>query len=248
MISRFRRSPAKRMGWAAAAVIAGAIAVAAAGCSMSSGGGSGSGSPRPGASASPRPTGTEGAAHFGDGYLQFGTGKTIVATYVDPMCPFCGQFENANGRMLATLVNDGTITLQLHPLNFLDRMSQGADYSSRASNAVTCVAVQHPAQTLRYLGELFAEQPEEGTTGLTDTQLTSLAEKAGAAGLGDCIKKRPYVGWVTSLTETALNGPIKGADIQRIKGTPTVLVNGHSFGGDFTDPNAVEQFIRSGGQ
>lgn len=193
-------------------------------------------------------TGTIGAAHLDDGYLSVGSGSTTVDTYIDPMCPYCGQFETANGRQLAQLVNDGTITLRVHPLNFLDQISQGTAYSSRAANALTCVAAASPKQTLSYLGSLYAHQPHENSPGLTDKQLVSLSADVGAASITRCVKMQTYVPWVTKITNAALNGPIKGADITKIKGTPTVLVNGHSYAGSITDTAALKSFVEAGGQ
>lgn len=232
-----------RARWARAAVLAAlavSVTLGAAACSST---------PQAAPSSSAASfTGAKGAADFSAGYLRFGNGKTDVATYIDPMCPYCGEFENANGRELATLVNNGGITLRVHPLNFLDRSSQGTDYSTRAANALTCVAVDHPSQALRFLGALYSQQPREGSAGLTDAQLTTMAENSGAPGMGECIDKRTYAPWIDELTNTALNGPIKGADITKIQGTPTVLVNGRSYQGDITDTAALRKFISAGGR
>ena len=61
-------------------------------------------------------------------------------TYVDFMCPVCNQFEQAYGEAIQGLVDDGTITLNIHPISILDRASQGTEYSTRAANAMYCVA------------------------------------------------------------------------------------------------------------
>jgi hypothetical protein len=70
-------------------------------------------------------SGTVGAAHLDEGYLQVGTGRTVVDVYIDPMCPYCGQFDVANGDGLAELVDSNSISLRVHPLTFLDGASQG---------------------------------------------------------------------------------------------------------------------------
>lgn len=189
------------------------------------------------------PTGVTGAADFDDGALTVGDGKTVVDTYIDPMCPYCGEFEKANGQMLAKKVDDGTITLRVHPLNFLDPNSQGTNYSSRAGSALTCVAASDPKATLDYLAALYANQPEEGSSGLSDARLAALARSAGASSADACITSHRYAGWLTRNTQRALDGPIHGADIKTIKGTPTVLVNGHSYTGDITDTAALAGLI-----
>ena len=194
------------------------------------------------------PTGTNGAADFDNGALVVGDGSTKVSTYIDPMCPYCGQFERANGRALAEAVNKGTITLSVHPLNFLDPNSQGTNYSSRAGSALTCVAVSDPKATLTYLSALYADQPQEGSSGLTDAKLTSLAHGVGVSDADQCIASHKYASWLTSTTQAVLKGPIPGADITAIKGTPTVLVNGHQYGGDITDTKALLSFISKDGK
>ena len=66
------------------------------------------------------------------------------------------------------LVDDGTITLGIHPIAILDRQSQGTEYSTRAANAMYCVAVADGEAAVPFMQAMFANQPEEGSTGLTD--------------------------------------------------------------------------------
>jgi protein-disulfide isomerase len=194
------------------------------------------------------PTGTKGAVDFDNGVIALGDGATTVDTFIDPMCPYCGAFEKSSGAELASFVGDNTITLRVHPLTFLDQASQGTKYSSRASASVVCVAANDPAKTLAYLSSLFANQPEEGSKGLTDNELIAIAQKAGASNVSSCITNGDYIPWVQKYNDKALNGGITGADITSIKGTPTILVNGHSFSGDFTKPQDVKAFILSDGK
>ena len=198
----------------------------------------GPGVPSPRASVA---SGQVGAANLDDGYLEVGTGGTIVDLYIDPMCPFCGQFDIANGDTLAALVDDDTITLRLHPLTFLDSASAGSAYSSRASAALTCEAAINPGSTLDYLAAMFAKQPAEGTTGLTDNELIALS--TGADSIADCVDGGEYLTWAQQNTENAITGPIEGAEIPAIQGTPTVLVDGSQYAGPIDDPQALTQFI-----
>jgi protein-disulfide isomerase len=185
--------------------------------------------------------GQVGAAYLDDGFLAVGTGPIVVDTYIDPMCPYCGQFELSNGDTLAALVDSGSITLRLHPLTFLDEASQGAAYSSRAAGALTCEAAINPDTTLDYLAALFANQPVEGTTGLTDAELSELS--TGNASIADCVDNREYQTWARQASDAAVTGPIEGADIQSIQGAPTVLVDGSQYLGPINDPQALTEFI-----
>lgn len=232
---------------AAAVLAAGVIAVALSSCSLLPGGASSSPKNGSGTASGAMPTGTKGAVDFDAGYVTVGTGKITVDAFVDPMCPYCGEFEKANGSQLASLVNDSTITLRIHPLTFLDKSSQGSKYSSRASASLVCVAAAAPHTSLVYLSSLFTHQPAEGSSGLTDAELVQLAKDAGASDASSCITNGDNIAWAQKFTRAALSGGIKHADISSIRGTPTILVNGHEFGGDFTSADAVKAFITGGG-
>ncbi|TFD27111.1 thioredoxin domain-containing protein [Cryobacterium sp. TMT2-23] len=187
------------------------------------------------------PTGTVGAANFDAGYLVVGTGPDVVDVYFDPMCPYCQQFETANGDQLAALVADGSITLRLHSLTFLDRASLGTEYSSRASAALTCQATLNPDATLDYLAALFANQPAENTEGLSDDELVALA--GDGSSIAECVASGDYQAWSQANTEQALTGTIPDADITQIQGTPTALVNGSVYSGSVTDPAEFLAFL-----
>jgi protein-disulfide isomerase len=220
------------------AAIAGLATLGLAGCAPAADTGSVSA-----ASTAPLPSGTVGAAHFDDGFLSVGTGEKVVDIYFDPMCPICGTFEEANGQQLAGLVDDGAITLQLHTMTFLNRASQGTDYSTRASAALTCVAAADASSVLPYFAALYADQPAENSSGLTDKQLIALANDSGAPDVTECVTDGRYHSWVQQTNDDALAGPIEGADIEAVTGTPTVLVNGTSFTGKVDDAKALAAFI-----
>ncbi len=192
-------------------------------------------------SIAPLPSGALGAANFDGGYLEFGTGAVIVDEYIDPMCPFCAEFEKANGESLVAGVESGVITLRVHSLTFLDRYSQGTNYSSRASAALTCQATLNPDQTLELLSALFANQPPEETAGLSNRELADLAP--GPVGIFDCVEAGEYEGWSQQNTEAALTGPIDRAEIPAVSGTPTILVNGVLYTGSLTDTVEFSAFV-----
>lgn len=124
----------------------------------------------------------------------------------------------ADGATLEGLVADGTITLNVHPVVILDRQSQGTRYSTRAAAAMFAVASADPDNAYAYLETLFANQPEEGTRGLSDDELIQLAKDAGVdvtAELEASIRDQEFADYVAahSLPEGA-------------KGTPTLVING----------------------
>jgi protein-disulfide isomerase len=172
-------------------------------------------------------------------------GVADIVVYVDYMCPFCGTFETTNGAQIEALVAAGTATLELHPLSFLDQASRNTEYSTRSANAVACVANFDPDSVLAVNTALFAEQPEENTAGLDDSALKSIVADAGANddSISQCIDDVTFGDWVAEATNRALDGPLPNADVDSVKGTPTVIVNGVSYSGALDDPDAFAAFV-----
>jgi protein-disulfide isomerase len=154
-------------------------------------------------------------------------GKIRVIVYQDPMCPYCKQFDDDYGRQLDAWADDGDIVVDHRVISFLDQMST-TEYSTRASNALACVADGSPDAYTKYLRALYtAQDPRsegglgvtEGGPGLSDEQLGRLAEDAGASDeVKDCISSLKFASWVRSSTSDALSSGVKG--------TPTVIVDG----------------------
>lgn len=149
------------------------------------------------------------------GAISFGEGKDEVDTYVDFMCPICGQFEQQYGEQLQSAAANGDITLNLHPISILDRYSQNTKFSTRAAGAMYCVAAEAPDSALDFFNQLFANQPAENSAGLSDDELAALAEQSGAGAAADCIAEGTYMDFVGDQTEK-----------HEIQGTPTIEVNG----------------------
>jgi protein-disulfide isomerase len=224
----------------AATVVAVALTVGVAACSVFAD------TSVPVATATP-PTGVDGAVNFDDRYISAGTGQKKVDIWFDAMCPICGGFEKTNGDTLAKAVEDGSITVRLHPLTFLDRLSNGTGYSTRAAAALTCVGVHDPSRVLDYYQALLTDQPEENSSGLTDQELAKRATGLGIANIADCLDRSgPYQAWAQANTAHSQSGPIEvdGRKVlDRIEGTPTVLVDGKQFTGSISDATAFRTFL-----
>ncbi|QCR19902.1 DsbA family protein [Agrococcus sp. SGAir0287] len=162
-----------------------------------------------------------------------------VVVYVDLLCPFCGQFEATNGAMLADAVAAGEVALETHPVSFLDRLSLGTEYSTRAANLVAAVASLHPEATPAVLRALFEQQPAEDTTGLDDDELLAIAAAAGAQSeaLDEAVAAVAFRPFVEAATEAATTQPLPG-DGSPLTGTPTVLVDGARYTGQPGDAAA----------
>ncbi|WP_040163023.1 DsbA family protein [Microbacterium gorillae] len=194
--------------WTVVIVAVIVIGVGWAVLAMNSGGGTGS-----------KTAPVAGQLDADSGVVPVGTGKKTITTYIDFMCPICGQFETNYGDELVDLAAANDITLEYRPVAILDGASSGTKYSTRAANAFYCVADSTPAAVVPFVRALFKNQPQENSTGLDDDKLVALAKDAGA-DIASCQKKMPWADKIATWTE-ALPANSDGS-----RGTPTVMVDG----------------------
>ncbi|MDZ5146291.1 DsbA family protein, partial [Microbacterium testaceum] len=175
-----------------------------------------------------------------DGYLKIGSGPRTVDLYLDAMCPYCKVFEQTSGPLLWADAEKGETTVRLHPLAILDRLSQGTEYSTRAAAYLTAVAEAEPDKLRGFVQALYAHQPAENSSGLSNQQLDALAS---ASGISADLTPASYVGWVRAQTALALQGPLPTTDqVSAIQHVPTVIVQGDVFAGDSSASDLFESF------
>jgi protein-disulfide isomerase len=148
------------------------------------------------------------------------TAPVTVDLYEDFQCPNCKALEAQSGSTLAQLVGDGTVQARYHGMAFLDT-SANHQYSTRALNAAAVVlATAGPDAFQTFHDLLYANQPAEGGSGLTDEQLIEYAGQAGATGpsVQADIHDLTYGDWVKKATDQASKNGVTG--------TPTVFVDG----------------------
>jgi protein-disulfide isomerase len=134
------------------------------------------------------------------------------------MCPFCQAFERENGRTLQHLVDLGRTRWIVHPVAFLDQMSNGTEYSSRTAAWAYAVGQLAPSAFGQFQNALFARQPREGSDGLTDEEIAGLAIGAGfAPGDVERLAEPRYAAVAEQSTRSAIEFGVEG--------TPTVLVS-----------------------
>jgi protein-disulfide isomerase len=146
-----------------------------------------------------------------------------VDVYSDYMCLGCERFEKAYRDELTEALNAGQIVLRYHPIAILDDRSSPAGYSTRAANAALCAA---PAGIFpSFHDTLFAEQPAQGSAGLTDDQLVGVGTTLGATGdFAGCVRAGANQAAVAALTRATVADQALRHD--GAFGTPTVTVNG----------------------
>jgi protein-disulfide isomerase len=148
------------------------------------------------------------------------TAPVTVDLYEDFQCPNCKAFEDATGHTLAQLVGDGKVQAHYHGMAFLDT-NENNRYSTRALNAAAAVLnAGGPDAFQAFHDLLFANQPKEGGTGLSDDKLIGYATQAGAGGeaVQQAIRNLTYGDWVKKVTDQASKDGVTG--------TPTVKVDG----------------------
>lgn len=143
-----------------------------------------------------------------------------VVIYADMGCPVCKQFEAQYGAELNKMAEAGDITLEYRIATFLDRVST-TNYSSRAANAVACVADSKPEAFTDYLTALFEQQPEEGGEGLPNAQLAEIAEQSGAGDISSCADGTKFRPWAQYVNTTF--------NEYEVGGTPAAYINGKAW-------------------
>jgi protein-disulfide isomerase len=152
-----------------------------------------------------------------------GTGPVTIDLYEDFMCPICHEFENASGATIKQLVAQNKVTVRYHPVAILDASSNGTQYSTRAAGAAAAAA--EGGKFIAYHDILYANQPQEGSDGLTNAQLIDLGKQVGltSASFADAVNNKTYDAWADKATETFSQ--------RGYSGTPTVVVAGKQVTG-----------------
>lgn len=183
-----------------------------------------------------------------------GPSENKIQVYVDYRCPYCAQFEQVNSDTLEEVVENGSAELELHPLAFLDRVSAGSYYSSRASGAVACVAHSQPDDTWDAHEQLLDDefQPAEGDAGHDNAALIAALDDA-VDGLNSdarsCIESEQFVPFAQAINSWSFENPVPGAtdDALMVTGTPFVVVNGIPYTGSLDDPAEFRTFLTDQG-
>lgn len=147
-----------------------------------------------------------------------GTGPVVVDLYEDFMCPICRNFESASGATVKQLVADKKVTVRYHTVAILDASSNGTQYSTRAAGAAAAAAIA--GKFIEYHDVLYANQPQEGSSGLTNAKLIDLGKSIGLtdSAFVNAINNKTYDAWVAKVTDTFSS--------RGYTGTPTIVVAG----------------------
>ena len=157
----------------------------------------------------------------------------LVDLYEDFQCPDCNSLEQSGlATALAAKVKATNIKVNYHVMSFLDSLSNGNEYSSRAANAAYCAADQGPEAFVKFHDILFGKnssggnnQPAENSNGRPDSQLIAWGKDAGitSAAFSTCVTSNEHKDLVAGVTEAASK--------RGVNETPAVFVDGKRVGG-----------------
>lgn len=189
-----------------------------------------------------------------------GEGDTTVSLYFDTQCPVCAQFDAINGADLDALAKEDGITVKYFPVSFLDRLSSGTFYSTRAANAASIVADKDPEHFTPFLTALYTDQPAENSDGLTDEEIAAIATRVGVpATVSDTFTDtvsgaykvtgsdaersgtwRTFAPWIAANTQEMAD--VLGAD--KVS-TPTILIDDKEFTGSWQNPGELKAAVEA---
>lgn len=162
-----------------------------------------------------------------------GSDAADIIIYADANCVHCASFEEQNSDAIEELAADGH-SLEYRMVNFLD--NPGTDnYSSRAANAMTCVAEESPENTLDFISEVFASYNSHQGEGLSNDELETVASDVGA-DISGCLSDNTYRPFVNYTTAKAVETGIAG--------TPSVWVDGEYYE-NTSGGESFDEFARS---
>lgn len=165
---------------------------------------------------------------------------TSVIVYVDFQCPHCATFSAANDDELRALVDDGSITLEMRPVSFVDPVN-----SVRHAAAFAAVVDEFPESAWAFQSALFEHQQQGG---LSDEQLVELALAVGGQStqLESRIRSGSLLAFAETATVTGMSEPVVD-DVPAPRGTPSLYVNGVAYDGPIDQPEALVDFIAEHG-
>jgi hypothetical protein len=161
-----------------------------------------------------------------------------IVLYLDYASPKSAQFMKANGTALENWLGAGYITLEVHPI--APSSSAKNDYSTRAANALACVAATDPTQFLPVSDALLAAASTKSETTRSTGAIVAAVKKAGVTDtkVPGCITGNSFANWVGATHGGVLNSPTK-----TVKTAPLVLVDKTAYTGKLTDTTAFTTFI-----
>ncbi|WP_132992078.1 DsbA family protein [Gordonia zhaorongruii] len=168
--------------------------------------------------------------------------KATLTIVEDFQCPACKQFEEQYGQAIDELEKNPNVAVDYRTVAFLDR-NFGNSYSADSMNASLCVAEsvgKNGDRSIwkRFHDAMYANQRAEGSAGLGNDKMNSLAKEAGANGVQDCINNNQFGDWVDEQSQKILSD-------EGFKGTPWLQLNGETLDTQGMSPDQLVQTVNA---
>ena len=173
---------------------------------------------------------------------QSGVSKPELEVFEDFQCPICKQFEEASGKTIHELAEQGKVKVVYRPFHLFAQQKDPIRINSlRAAEAALCVPAD---KWISYHDALFKFQPAEGEKGFSPDDLVKWGKDVGVTdpNFEKCVRDGQKKSTVDAMTKYALQD--RGVD-----GTPTVFLNGQKLdSGQFMNPAALRATIEAAGK
>lgn len=150
--------------------------------------------------------------------------KDTLTIFEDPRCPFCAQFEQADGARVKQLADEGRFKVEYRFGTFLDD-ALGGQGSAQALGALGAAVNESPSKFIEYHKVLYANHPDENDDAFASTsRLLDLASKVDGLrtpAFDAAVKDHTYVPWASKVSD-AFNK-------SGVSATPTVKLNNHDL-------------------
>lgn len=187
----------------------------------------------------------------GDGSWTYGADLTVgsanadapvLDVFFDYSCHHCADFETLHSEEIRRLVNDGTISVALHPCQILQQ-----EWTDHVMNAMAVVLNEQPGAALDFHNEILAFYTKvfaaQDASMLTEANIVSTAISAGVAkavtdNFSAAIKDNAYGKWTELCTKTFRS--------RGFTGTPTVQFDGTIVDiASIATPTGLTDYIKS---
>ncbi|HNM97152.1 MAG TPA: thioredoxin domain-containing protein [Marmoricola sp.] len=144
-----------------------------------------------------------------------------VVVYEDFLCPYCREFEVSARDFLRQAAKKGKVQVEYRPFHLLQ---DDQDYSLNTLNAFARIMAEDPQKALAFHDLAYDNQPYENAPNKPSvTDIKGWAKEVGVTGA--------VRGQFDSVDQTWVQAANQAAIDAKIKGTPTVLVDGKKLEG-----------------
>lgn len=158
--------------------------------------------------------------------------------FEDFQCPICNEFEKSSGQTVKKLAAEGKVSVAYYPFWLFKQQPQPiSGNSQRAALAALCAPAD---KWVSYHDTIYKYQPEEGSKGFSNADLTNWAKDLGFgdAAFTKCLNDKAKQPQLDSMTNYA-------EQTRKVSGTPTVFLNGQSLdlNKQLLNPGGLEQAV-----